>query len=71
MRDYGTELGRRVKREPMQLTFEDFHELVVGKIAVAKVDVPPYMMGGTLYIRHGSSDVQARPDEVVRLVSQL
>jgi hypothetical protein len=56
---------------PVQLTYEDFKEFVIAKIAVAKGDVPPYMIGGTIYIRNGSSDVQARPDEVVRLVSQL
>lgn len=63
--------ARILPTPPVQLAFEEFSELVVGKVAVAKGDVPPYMIGGTIYIRHGSSDVQARPDEVVRLVSQL
>jgi ATP-dependent DNA helicase RecG len=54
---------------PIQITFEDFRGLVIAKISVGRGDAPPYMIGGTIYIRHGSSDVQAQPEEVVRLVS--
>ena len=28
------------------------------------------MIGGVIYVRDGSTDVQAQPEEVVRLVSQ-
>ena len=33
-------------------------------------EAPPYMIGGTICVRDGSSDLQAQPEDVVRLVSQ-
>ncbi|MGB7723521.1 MAG: ATP-binding protein [Bryobacteraceae bacterium] len=55
---------------PVQITFEDLRGLVIAKIAVARGDAPLYMMGGTIYVRRGSSDVQAQPEDAVRLVAQ-
>jgi hypothetical protein len=55
---------------PIQITFEDVRGLVIAKIAVASGEAPAYMIGGTLYVRHGSSDVQAQPEDVVRLVTR-
>lgn len=49
---------------PVQITFEDLRGLVVARIDVAWGGVPPYMMGGVIYIRRGSSDVQAQPEDV-------
>jgi hypothetical protein len=55
---------------PVQITFEDVRGFVIAKIAVARGEAPAYMVGGTIYVRYGSSDVQAQPEDVVRLVSQ-
>lgn len=55
---------------PVQVTFEDLRGLVIARIAVARGDAPLYMMGGTIYIRRGSADVQAQPEDAVRLVEQ-
>ena len=55
---------------PVQITFEDLRGLVIAKIAVARGGAPLYMMGGTIYVRRSSSDVQAQPEDAVRLVSQ-
>jgi predicted HTH transcriptional regulator len=55
---------------PVQITFVDHKGFVIAAIAVGKGEAPPYMINGTIYVRHGSSDVQALPDEVVRLVSE-
>ena len=55
---------------PVQITFEELRGFLIAKIAVARGDVPPYMIGGVIYVRDGSSDVQAQPEDVVRLVSQ-
>lgn len=55
---------------PVQITFEEVRGFVIAKIAVARGDAPPYMIGGVIYVRDGSSDVQAQPEDVVRLVWQ-
>jgi hypothetical protein len=55
---------------PVQVTFEDVRGLVIAKIVVARGEAPAYMIGGTIYVRCGSSDVQAQPEDVLRLVSQ-
>ena len=56
---------------PVQVSFEDLRGLVIAKIAVARGDAPLYMMGGMIYIRRGSSDVQAQPEDAVRLVTSI
>lgn len=55
---------------PVQVTFEDVHGLPIAKIVVARGEAPAYMIGGIIYVRCGSSDVQAQPEDVLRLVSQ-
>jgi hypothetical protein len=55
---------------PFRITFEEIRGLFIAKIAVARGDAAAYMIGGTIYVRYGSSDVQAQPEDVVRLVSQ-
>ena len=55
---------------PVRVTFEDVRGLVVAKIEVGRGESPAYMMGGAIYVRNGSSDVQAQTEDVVRLVSQ-
>jgi hypothetical protein len=55
---------------PVRVTFEEVRGLVIAKIEVGRGESPAYMMGGTIYVRNGSSDVQAQTEDVVRLVSQ-
>jgi len=55
---------------PVQIMFQDMRGFVIARIAVARGEAPAYMIGGTIYVRHGSSDVQAQPEDMVRLVSQ-
>jgi hypothetical protein len=62
-RNAATDLSNSVSAEGLR-------GLVIAKIAVARGDAPLYMMGGTIYIRRGSSDVQAQPEDAVRLVAQ-
>lgn len=33
-------------------------------------EVPAYMMGGVIHVRYGSSDVQAQPKDLRRLIMQ-
>lgn len=54
---------------PVRVAFEELKEFTIGRIAVGKGEAPPYMIGGTVYIRHGSSDVQAQPEDIIRLLS--
>jgi hypothetical protein len=53
---------------PIQVAFEDVRGLVVARIMVARGEAPVYMMGGVIYVRDGSSDVQAQPEDLRRLV---
>jgi len=55
---------------PVRVTFEEVRGLVIAKIEVGRGESPAYMMGGAIYVRNGSSDVQAQTEDVVRLVSQ-
>lgn len=55
---------------PIQITFDNIRGLVIAKVAVARGEVLPFMINGTIYVRYGSSDVQAQPEDVLRLVSQ-
>ena len=62
-------LRNRIKPTPhIHITFEDVRNLVVAKIIVARGEAPAYMMAGVIYVRYGSSDVQAQPDDLKRLV---
>jgi hypothetical protein len=56
---------------PIQLTFEDVRDLTVAKITVARGEAPVYMIGGVIYLRYGSADVQAQPEDLRRLVAEF
>jgi hypothetical protein len=53
---------------PIQVDFEDVRGLVVARIVVARGEAPVYMIGGVIYVRDGSSDFQAQPEDLSRLV---
>ena len=55
---------------PIQVTFEEMNGLIVAKIAVARGDAQAYMMSGVIYVRSGSTDVQAQPEDLKRLVME-
>lgn len=55
---------------PIQLTFEDLNGFTVAKIAVARGDAQAYLMNGVIYVRSGSMDVQAQPEDLKRLVME-
>lgn len=52
---------------PMQIAFEDIRGLAVAKVTIARGDAPIYMLDGRIYIRSGSLDLQAQPEDVSRL----
>ena len=54
---------------PIQITFDSIRGLVIAEVAVARGEAL-FMINGTIYVRYGSSDVQAQPEDVLRLVSQ-
>ena len=45
--------------------------MTVGRISVARGEKPLYMLDNVVYLRRGSSDVQAQPDEIISLVTQF
>ncbi len=53
---------------PIGIGFEDVRGLVVAKIVVARGESPIYMLGGVVYVRDGSHDVAAQPEQLTRLV---
>jgi hypothetical protein len=56
---------------PVQVVFEDVRGLTVAKISVARGEAPVYMTGGVIYLRYGSEDVQAQPEDLRRLVAEF
>ena len=56
---------------PVQVAFDEIRGMTVGKISVARGEEPIYMMDNIVYLRHGSSDVQAQPTEIISLVTQF
>jgi hypothetical protein len=56
---------------PVQVVFEEIRGMTVGRISVARGEAPLYMLDNVAYLRQGSSDVQAQPDEIISLVSQF
>ena len=62
----------RIKPTPaVQVSFEDLRGLVIAKVTVARGDALAYLMDGVIYIRSGSSDVQAQPEDVKRLAAEF
>jgi predicted HTH transcriptional regulator len=43
----------------------------VAKISVARGEAPAYLLNGVIYIRSGSSDVQAQPEDLQRLIAEF
>jgi len=54
---------------PFNVSFEDVRGLLIAKIVVARGESPLHMIDGVIYVRYGSSDVQAQPEDLRRLVS--
>jgi hypothetical protein len=53
---------------PFEVTFEEVRGFAIAKISVARGEAPAYMIGGVIYIRYGSSDAQAQPEDLRRLI---
>lgn len=62
--------SRLTPMPPVEVGFIDARGLVIARVAVARGDDLAYMMGGVIYVRSGSSDVQARPEDLKRLVTE-
>jgi ATP-dependent DNA helicase RecG len=56
---------------PIQVAFEEVRGLVVAKIAVARGEAPAYLLNGVIYVRDGSSDVQAQPEHLSKLIAEF
>lgn len=56
---------------PIQVGFEDVRGMTISKVSVAGGEAPIYVLDGVVYLRQGSSDVQAQPDEIISLVTQF
>lgn len=54
---------------PIQITFAEIRGLLVSKIAVARGGALAYLLNGVIYVRYGSSDVPAQPEDLARLVA--
>jgi len=55
---------------PIEITFEEPRGLVVARIAVAHGMVLAHLLNGVIYVRNGSSDVQAQPEDLNKLVAE-
>jgi hypothetical protein len=56
---------------PIPVAFEELRGMLIGKISVARGEAPVYMLDGVVYLRQGSSDVQAQPDDIISLVAEF
>jgi hypothetical protein len=56
---------------PIQVSFEEIRGVIIAKISVARGEAPLYMLDGVVYLRQGSADVQAQPDDLTRLVAEF
>jgi len=57
-------------RPPVQVVFEELRGLIVAKITVSRGEAPAHMLGGVVYLRDGSSDIQAQTEDLIRLVTE-
>jgi len=57
-------------RPPVQIAFDEVRGLVIARIIVARGEALAYMMGGVIYVRDGSADVQAQPEDLGRLIAE-
>lgn len=55
----------------VSVSFEVVGDQTIAKIAVASGDAPVYLLHGVIYIRDGSSDVQAQPEHLARRLIQF
>jgi predicted HTH transcriptional regulator len=59
----------RIRPIPVvQVGFENARGLEVARVTVPRGEEPADMIGGVVYIRNGSSDVQAQPEDLRRLI---
>jgi hypothetical protein len=56
-------------KPPVQIVFEEVRGLTVVKINVSRGEAPAHMLGGVVYLRDGSSDVQAQAEDLIKLVA--
>lgn len=56
---------------PVEITFEEVEVLAVARIAIARGEEPVYLLNGVIYVRSGSSDTQAQPEDLRRLVTEF
>jgi predicted HTH transcriptional regulator len=56
---------------PIQVAFQELRGMLIGKISVARGEAPVYMLDGVVYLRQGSSDVQAQPGDIISLVAEF
>jgi ATP-dependent DNA helicase RecG len=56
---------------PIQVSFEEIRGMIIAEISVARGEAPVYMLDGLVYLRQGSADVQAQPDDLTRLVAEF
>jgi predicted HTH transcriptional regulator len=43
---------------------------VIARIVVARGEAPLHIIDGVVYVRYGSSEVQAQPEDLKKLVTQ-
>lgn len=55
---------------PIQITFNDIDGVTVVSIAVIHGEEPAYLLKGVIYMRRGSSDVQAQPEDIHKLIAE-
>ena len=59
----------RIRPIPVvQVGFENARGLEVARVTVPRGEEPAYLMGGVIYVRNGSSDVQAQPEDLRKMI---
>jgi hypothetical protein len=53
------------------IALEELRGMIVEKAPLARGEAPLYVLDNVAYLRQGSSDAQAQPDEVISLVTQF
>jgi hypothetical protein len=56
---------------PIYVAFEEVRGMTLAKISIARGEAPVYMLDGVVYLRQGSSDVQAQPGDIISLVAEF
>jgi ATP-dependent DNA helicase RecG len=56
---------------PIHIAFEEIRTMTIAKIFVARGEAPLYMLDGVVYFGEGSTDFQAQPDDLRRLVAEF